>query len=74
MAKLQNNSKYGILNFHVINEDVMVVEYNCEQTFEDDSNTTNEILASLTTCYGRLELLKHMNVVGPTSFIVTPTA
>ena len=38
----------------------MVVEYNCEQTFEDDSNTTNEILASLTTC----ELLKHMNVVG----------
>ena len=64
LTKIQNNSKFSILNFHVVNEDMMVVEYNCEKTFEEDSYTTNEIIASLTTCYGRLELLKYIDIVG----------
>lgn len=64
LEKLQHNSSHDIHRLHIINEDVMVVEYDNLDLFEEDSSSTNEVLAAFTTCFARLELLRHMKSVG----------
>jgi len=64
LEKIKSKSEICMRMLHIINEDVLVVEYNRADDFEQDSGTTNEIIASLTTCYARLELLRHMDTVG----------
>ena len=64
LEKLKNNSELSINRLHIVNEDILVVEYNNAEGFEEDSKATNEIIAAFTTCYGRLELLKHIDAVG----------
>ena len=63
-TKLVSNSCFELVNFHIINEDTMVIEYRNADGFEEDSGITNEILAAFTTCFARLELYKHMESVG----------
>ena len=64
LTKLVSNSKFELVNFHIINEDTMVIEFRNSDQFEEDSGITNEILAAFTTCFARLELYKHMESVG----------
>ena len=64
LAKFVSNTKYEMLNFHIINEDVMVLEYRNSEGFQEESSITNEVLAAFTTCFARLELYKHMEIVG----------
>jgi len=64
LAKLQHNSAHSLHRLHIVNEDVMVIEYDNLETFEEESNTTNEVIAAFTTCFARLELLKHIKSVG----------
>lgn len=63
-TKFVSNTQYELLNFHIVNEDVMVLEYRNSQGFEQESNITNEVLAAFTTCFARMELYKHMESVG----------
>lgn len=62
--KLASDTKFDLVNFHIINEDTMVVEYKNAHGFEEESGITNEIIAAFTTCFARLELYKHMESVG----------
>ena len=64
LQKLQNNSQRVMKRFHVVNEDVLAVEYQNKESFEKESFITNEVLAAFTTCWARLELLRHINSVG----------
>jgi phosphoribosyl-AMP cyclohydrolase len=63
LAEIANDSTLELTNFHIINEDMMVIEYINAESFEKDSRTTNVLLASFTTSWARLELLKHMQFV-----------
>lgn len=47
-----------IQDFHIINDDTLHVEWSHEDTFEPDSLMTNEVIATFTTCWARLELYK----------------
>ena len=64
LTKMLNNAMCRVLNFHIINEDVMVIVYNDADGFEEESFVTNEVLAAFTTCWARLELYRHMKMVG----------
>jgi len=64
LEKLTHNSRHELHRFHIINEDVMVVEYANRDDFEEESNMTNEVIAAFTTCFARLELFKHISHVG----------
>ena len=64
LEKLQHNSAHELHRLHIVNEDVMVVEYDNLETFEEESSTTNEVIAAFTTCFARLELLRHIKTVG----------
>lgn len=64
LEKLQNNSQRILNRFHVVNEDILAVEYQNRESFESESFITNEVLAAFTTCWARLELLKHIKSVG----------
>jgi G:T-mismatch repair DNA endonuclease (very short patch repair protein) len=61
---LQKNTKKEIKDFHIVNADVVAVEYVVGKEFLEDSNISSEILAAFTTSHARLELLKHMRSVG----------
>lgn len=64
LSKMMNNAANNVVNFHIINEDVMVIEYADAEGYEQDSLVTNELVASFTTCWARLELFQHMKSVG----------
>ena len=64
LEKLTHNSRHDLHRLHIINQEVMVVEYDNLDEFEEDSNTTNDVIAAFTTCFARLELLKHIESVG----------
>lgn len=64
LEQLQHNSRHSLHRLHIVNEDTMVLEYNNKDEFEEDSFTTNEVIAAFTTCFARLELLRHIKSVG----------
>lgn len=64
LEKLQHNSQHLMQRIHIVNEDVLVVEYENKMDFEEESLVTNEVLAAFTTCFARLELLRHIKSVG----------
>jgi hypothetical protein len=63
LSSIMNNSTLEITNFHIVNEDMMVIEYVNVETFEKESLTTNIMIASFTTCWARIELWKEMKSV-----------
>jgi hypothetical protein len=60
---VQRDSRKEIKNFHIINPDIVAIEYVVGKEFLEDSNVSSEILAGFTTTYARLELLKHIRCV-----------
>lgn len=73
LDKLVSDSTIDLTNFHIINENVMVVEYRKEEQFIHDSGFTNEVIAAFTTCHARLELLRHIRSVGETNIMYCDT-
>ena len=58
LAKIRNDPTKNVTNFHIINEECIVLEYNNAHTFEEESTFTNEIIGTFTTSLARLHLLK----------------
>lgn len=64
LVELLHNRSNNLIDFHIINESVIAVDFQKIGGFEPESYITNEVMAAFTTCYARLELLKHLDFVG----------
>jgi hypothetical protein len=64
LARLQNDVSKEIINFHIVNEDVIAVEITADEEFCEESTYTNEVIGALTTCFGRLYLLEIIQKLG----------
>jgi G:T-mismatch repair DNA endonuclease (very short patch repair protein) len=61
---LVTDPELQIIDFKIINDDVIALIYNSKEQYVPLSKTTNSILSSFTTCYGRLELYNAMEKLG----------
>ena len=50
-----------IKNFHVLNNDMVMMEYKQSEEFEELSNKTNVIITAFCSTYCRIKLWKMMN-------------
>jgi len=64
LATVRNDPTKRISDFHIINEEYMVLEYYDAESFEEQSTFTNEILGTFTTSLARLHLLKILQTTG----------
>ena len=64
LVELANDRSNELVDFHIINDDVITVDYRKTGGFEPESHITNEVMAAFTTCYARLELLKYLDFLG----------
>jgi hypothetical protein len=64
LAKIMNDAAKEVIDFHIINDDVIAVEVKNEEDFCPESLYTNELIGALTTSYGRLQLLDIIHKVG----------
>ena len=68
----QYEKLYGILmdvtkvikNFHVLNNDMIMMEYKQSEEFEEPSNKTNVIISAFCSTYTHIKLWKMMNRLG----------
>ena len=51
-------------DFHIINEHLIEIDYTYERGFIPEDMRTNVALASFTTCWARLKLLKSLEKIG----------
>lgn len=51
-------------DFHIVNEDLLVINYGKESEFIEDCPTSNVTIASFTTCWARLKLYEILQAVG----------
>ena len=51
-------------DFHIVNEDTIQVSWCHDEGFEPDSLMTNEVIATMTTSWARLELYKVLDFLG----------
>ena len=56
--KLMVDKTKKLREFHIVNEDTIQVSWCHEDTFEPDSLMTQEVVATMTTAWARLELYK----------------
>ena len=54
----------NVTDFHIMNNDVLMIEYEQAQDFEMYSLNTNVVIAAFCTSYARLKLLDVMNKLG----------
>jgi hypothetical protein len=64
LAKMLNDVSKEVVDFHIINDDVIAVDVKCDDDFCPESLYTNELIGALTTSYGRLQLLDIIHKVG----------
>lgn len=64
LARLRCDPTLNISDFHLINENYIVVEFKNSETFEEENTFTNEIIGTFTTAYARLHLLKILQKTG----------
>jgi len=53
-----------ILNWHIVSEDIVYIEYEPLSEFEVGNSVTNLYIASFTTAYGRLKLYDVLELMG----------
>jgi hypothetical protein len=58
--RMANDPSTQIVMIHMVNEDCLLVETKKASSFEEDNLKTNEVVASFTTCWARLELYRVM--------------
>ena len=62
--RLITDPELQIIDFKIINDNVIALIYNNKEQYVPLSLTTNSILSSFTTCYGRMELYDAMEKLG----------
>ena len=60
---LMNETKV-IKNFHILNNDMIMMEYKQSEEFEEPSNKTNVIISTFCSKYTHIKLWKMMNKLG----------
>jgi G:T-mismatch repair DNA endonuclease (very short patch repair protein) len=63
-VKLSNDPTKVISNFHIINEDVVILETLCHEHFPQESSFQNETIGCFTTSHARLHLLGILQQAG----------
>ena len=58
------NPEKHIQDFHIINDNVMMLEYTKRDFFDIDSIAGNVVIAAFCTCWARLKLFKTMKKLG----------
>ena len=53
-----------IKNFHILNNDMIMMEYKQSEEFEEPSNKTNDIILAFCSAYARIKLWQMMNKLG----------
>ena len=53
-----------VKDFHIVNDDLIVVDYEDDEDFVADSPSANVFIATFTTCWARLKLLDVLHKVG----------
>ena len=53
-----------IKNFHILNNDMIMMEYKQSKEFEELSNKTNVIILAFCSAYAHIKLWKMMNRLG----------
>ena len=59
--KLLTDYSKNVSDFHVINENLVVIEYTKKQDFMEVNNRTNVTVATFCTSYARMKLWKLMH-------------
>jgi len=62
--EILNNALYTVYDFHIINDETILLEYETKAELVVEDKTTNVILASLVTAYGRLKLYEYIKKLG----------
>ena len=62
--KIVNNKLYTLYDFHIVNDETVSLEYEIKRELVNEDKTTNVILASLVTAYGRLKLYEYLKILG----------
>lgn len=63
VAKLKNDPTKEVLDFHILNDEVLAVELKKAEQFEEDNRFQSDIIGILTTTYGRLKLYDALDAV-----------
>ena len=58
------DKKKKLLNFHILSENMLQLEFEEDELFQDISLSTNVLLAAMCTCWARLTLWKVMFTLG----------
>ena len=58
------NETKVIKNFHILNNDMIMMEYKQSEEFEEPSNKTNVIISTFCSTYTHIKLWKMMNKLG----------
>ena len=59
-----NNKLYTVCDFHIVNEETVSLEYEVNAQLVSEDKSTNVILASFVTAYGRLKLYEYLKKLG----------
>ena len=62
--RMMNDPTIEIINIHMVNEECLMVESKSRTTFEPDNLKSNDVIASFTTCWARLELYNLIDFLG----------
>ena len=73
LVKFLNDPAVNIKDFHIISEDVIVLEHCKHDNYVDADGFSNIAIAALTTTYARLHLLKALQSLDPESIIYCDT-
>lgn len=73
MIKLMMDDSKVLTDFCLVNEDVILVEFENQENFTPDSLSTNVAIAAFTCCWGRLMLFDLLTSVDPARLIYFDT-
>lgn len=59
-----NDPTKRMVDFNIINENALQVQYQFDEEFVPDSLMTNVVVASFTTCWARLKLYEVLDFLG----------
>jgi hypothetical protein len=64
MYKLFTDPSKQVINWHILREDMLMMEYKDKETFGEDSKVGNVVIAAMCTCWARLKLWGSMKKLG----------
>lgn len=73
LTKMRANAAITVTDFHIINQDVIVIGYKPAATFEPENTFENEVHAIFTTASARLHLFEILEKVGPENVVYFDT-